>query len=251
MNKQEYGSNIGFWTKKGDSLMTIGDIIGRMSAIQLINPQEGELILDAGCGAGFITRRLAKAGAKVYGCDSNVDMIRQARKEETDNPVGIAISRYIVCDITASYFSDNYFDTISCISVLMHLSPDGCLSFFLAAYEMLRPNGKLVISITHPNLYYTHRSKSYWVNFQPLEKKHRSKSQRFKEMYQDKEGDEFVIDVWRHPKKFLLESLLKAGFVIEHTQDKYLTQDALDDCKQKGRVGKPCFFQIVARKTKM
>lgn len=246
MDKQKYGSNIDFWTKKGDQCMTIGDIIGRMSAIKLINPREGEKILDAGCGAGFISRKLARAGAKVYGCDSNIDMILQARKEEIDNPAGID---YVVCDITSpNNYADNFFDVISCIAVLMHLSPDECIKFFSEAHKMLRPNGRLVISVTHPKLYCTHRSKSYWVNFQPLEKKHWTRSQRFKETYQDKEGDEFVVDAWMHPENFLLKALELVDFAIEHVQSKYLTQEALNVCNQKGKVGSPCFLQIIAMK---
>lgn len=243
MNK--YGSSLNFWTKKGDRCLTLGDILGRMSAIKLINSSKNEKILDAGCGAGFIARAEARAGARVWGCDSDKGMIFQAMKEERERSLGI---RYMEANITQLPYSNKFFNTVSCIAVLMHLSPVECNKFFIEAHRVLRNNGKIVLSITHPDLYYTHREKHYWVNFSPLKKDCKSESQEFKEVYKDKEGDEFVVNVWRHPKKFLQHSIKEAGFSVEHTQSKFITEKALVECNQKGVIGSPCFFQLIARK---
>jgi SAM-dependent methyltransferase len=54
------------------------------SALQLLDPQPGELILDIGCGDGALTARIAEAGARVIGLDSDPDMVEAARARGLD-----------------------------------------------------------------------------------------------------------------------------------------------------------------------
>lgn len=54
------------------------------AAVQLLNPQPGELILDVGCGDGALTARIAEAGARVIGLDSSPDMVEAARARGVD-----------------------------------------------------------------------------------------------------------------------------------------------------------------------
>ncbi len=49
--------------------------------IDLLNPQEGELILDLGCGTGQLTEKIAQRGAKVIGIDSAPSMVEAARQQ--------------------------------------------------------------------------------------------------------------------------------------------------------------------------
>ena len=48
--------------------------------VELLAPQAGEQILDAGCGTGQLTNEIAQAGAEVLGIDNSAAMIEQARK---------------------------------------------------------------------------------------------------------------------------------------------------------------------------
>ena len=47
--------------------------------VDLLAPQPGERILDAGCGTGQLTNEIAQSGARVLGVDSSETMIGQAR----------------------------------------------------------------------------------------------------------------------------------------------------------------------------
>lgn len=47
--------------------------------LPILNPKEGELILDLGCGTGDLSIKIAAAGAHVIGIDSSPEMINQAR----------------------------------------------------------------------------------------------------------------------------------------------------------------------------
>ena len=48
--------------------------------LQVLAPQEGERILDLGCGTGTLTARIAELGSQVVGLDQDPDMIRRARE---------------------------------------------------------------------------------------------------------------------------------------------------------------------------
>jgi trans-aconitate methyltransferase len=54
------------------------------AALDLLDPQPGERILDVGCGEGTLTRRIAERGATVTGIDDSLEMIRAAHANGVD-----------------------------------------------------------------------------------------------------------------------------------------------------------------------
>ena len=55
-----------------------------MAALDLLDPQRGERVLDVGCGDGVLTKRIAERGAQVTGIDNSLDMIRAAHANGVD-----------------------------------------------------------------------------------------------------------------------------------------------------------------------
>jgi SAM-dependent methyltransferase len=55
-----------------------------MAALDLLDPKQGERILDVGCGDGVLTKRIAERGATVTGIDNSLDMIRAAHANGVD-----------------------------------------------------------------------------------------------------------------------------------------------------------------------
>jgi SAM-dependent methyltransferase len=49
------------------------------AALDLLDPQPGEHILDVGCGEGTLTRKIVERGASVLGIDNSPEMIAAAR----------------------------------------------------------------------------------------------------------------------------------------------------------------------------
>src|SRR5438874_12003623 len=54
------------------------------AALDLLDPQPGERILDVGCGEGTLTRKIIDRGAIVLGVDNSPEMIAAARANDID-----------------------------------------------------------------------------------------------------------------------------------------------------------------------
>jgi len=54
------------------------------AALDLLDPQPGERILDIGCGDGALTRKIVQRGATVLGIDNSPEMIAAARERGID-----------------------------------------------------------------------------------------------------------------------------------------------------------------------
>jgi SAM-dependent methyltransferase len=54
------------------------------AALDLLDPQPGERILDVGCGEGTLTKKIIERGASVLGIDNSSDMIAAARAAGID-----------------------------------------------------------------------------------------------------------------------------------------------------------------------
>ena len=54
------------------------------AALDLLDPQRGERILDVGCGEGTLTRKIIERGATVLGIDNSPEMIAAARASGID-----------------------------------------------------------------------------------------------------------------------------------------------------------------------
>jgi 2-polyprenyl-3-methyl-5-hydroxy-6-metoxy-1,4-benzoquinol methylase len=113
-------------------------------------------VLDAGCGEGYNTRILARAGARMTGVDISERMIELAREAERREPLGIRYARTSYAELGA--FPAGDFDAVVSFMALM----DG--PRFDAAmkecFRVLRPGGMLAFSLTHPCFI---TKGSYWI----------------------------------------------------------------------------------------
>jgi trans-aconitate methyltransferase len=57
--------------------------LGR-AALELLDPQPGEAILDVGCGDGVLTQQILERGASVVGIDNSLSMVGAARARGLD-----------------------------------------------------------------------------------------------------------------------------------------------------------------------
>lgn len=112
--------------------------------INLLDKEKNKMIIDFGCGNGFITRQLLRKGFNVFGVDESESGIEIANKEFP--------GRFFVQDLSKSplpnELSDYKFDTIIASEVLEHLyAPNKFLSY---CFDLLKKNGNGEIIITVP-----------------------------------------------------------------------------------------------------
>jgi ubiquinone/menaquinone biosynthesis C-methylase UbiE len=106
--------------------------------------RRGEKVLDAACGTGRYTAALHAGGVEVIGLDFSPAMLAVAR-------LRLPSVRLIEADLNGPLpFEDNYFDAVVCGQALKHVQdlsgPFGEFS------RVLRDGGRLVFSVTHPDM---------------------------------------------------------------------------------------------------
>jgi ubiquinone/menaquinone biosynthesis C-methylase UbiE len=127
---------------KGD---TIREFLYDPAILNNLDNVEGTIILDAGCGNGYWSRRLMEMGAsKVYSIDSSSELINRA-KHRTQNS-GIY---YSVADLSKHLsFKSSIFDIIVSNLVLDYLK--NIKKTAVEFSRVLKPNGILLFGVQHP-----------------------------------------------------------------------------------------------------
>ena len=135
-----------------------GRLLGRLVQVTHAVGQltdAGAPVLDLGCGSGELTRRLARSGFQLTGCDVSGNMLAQARRADEDGAGqgGAAPNRAVSwVQIDPAWrrlpFGDDRFATVVASSVLEYLESPATV--FAECARILCPGGTLVITV--PNL---------------------------------------------------------------------------------------------------
>ncbi len=108
--------------------------------------------LDVGCGEGHNTRLLAERGARMTGVDIAPSFVRYAGAAEEAHPLGI---RYEVVSALDLPFEDASFDFVTAFMRLMDIPETERV--LAEIFRVLRPDGFLQFSISHPCFETPHR----------------------------------------------------------------------------------------------
>lgn len=83
----------------------VGSFVSELgvAALDLLDPQPGERILDVGCGDGALTRKIVERGATVVGIDNSADMVAAAVAAGIDAHVLDAADMRFDADFDAAF----------------------------------------------------------------------------------------------------------------------------------------------------
>ncbi|GAA1911477.1 class I SAM-dependent methyltransferase [Nocardioides lentus] len=133
----DYLGDAGFlWGPEGlteDEAGLLGDVAGRD-------------VLEVGSGAGQCSRWVAEHGGRPVGLDLSERQLQHSRR--LDDATGVAVPA-VLGTATALPFADAAFDAVFCAFGALQFVADLDAALGEAA-RVLRPEGRLVFSITHP-----------------------------------------------------------------------------------------------------
>ncbi len=118
------------------------------AVLRALRPGPEEMILDAGCGEGYLTRRLAGRGALSVGVDRAAGLIDAAVAAGRAGP---RRARFLLGDLRALPLPDGRFDAVLCNHSLNELRTLGPV--FTEFARVLKPGGRLVVLMLHPCFY--------------------------------------------------------------------------------------------------
>ena len=104
----------------------------------------GSRLLDAGCGNGSLSLRLAEAGYRVMGLDRSPEFVRYGRERLDGARKREAVS-FQEGDICDTGLPEHSFDAVTCGEVLEHIQDDAAAVRELL--RVLRPGGVCVVTV--------------------------------------------------------------------------------------------------------
>ncbi|MEV0716347.1 class I SAM-dependent methyltransferase [Asanoa sp. NPDC050611] len=110
---------------------------------KILAPLPAGVALDAACGTGRHSERLAALGHRVIGVDSSPDMLARARTRAPG-------AEFRPGDLTALPVDDDSVDLVLCTLALTHVADLGPV--FGEFARVLRPGGHLILSDVHHEL---------------------------------------------------------------------------------------------------
>jgi ubiquinone/menaquinone biosynthesis C-methylase UbiE len=106
--------------------------------------QEGDKVLDLGCGNGRFYDLVCQPGKdiKYFGVDNSAQLIALAKQQY---PLG----QFILGDGLSLPFGDNFFDKVLCVAVLHHLPGyDMRREFLRQAWRVMKKSGQLILVVS-------------------------------------------------------------------------------------------------------
>lgn len=141
------------WARKEP--VCLSDFTARPEILNICQPLQNASVLDLGCGDGYVSRLLAKAGArKVVGIDISEGMVNAGIAEEEKEPLGI---KYYAADASSTIpvllqnLEPVQYDIVICVFLFNYISIDEMVKVMKAARQLLVPKtGKFIFSVPHP-----------------------------------------------------------------------------------------------------
>ncbi|APW96472.1 methyltransferase type 11 [Halobiforma lacisalsi AJ5] len=168
----------------------------RPATRSLVPDVDGARVLDAGCGAGHLTRELVDRGAAVVGLDASAEMLAYARER---------VPEAVLCraDLGRELpFAEGSFDGVVSSLAFHYVRDWGRL--FRNLRRILEPGGWLVFSMQHPHADFEEYDDT--ENYHDVE--------RVSAVW-DSFGTAVAVPAYRRPLSAVFSPALETGFRLE------------------------------------
>lgn len=166
----------------------------RPATLGLLGDVQDKDVLDAGCGPGFYSDELVRRGARVIGFDQSMQMVRLARARLGER----AVIRHGDLDHALPWLSDSSQD-LALMALVIHHVEDRRLALN-ELHRVLRPDGRLVLSTSHPTTDWMIHGGSYFTE----------------EAIEETWKQRWRVRYWRQPLERWCAEFADAGFLIEN-----------------------------------
>ncbi len=130
----------------GQALTEDTDNADAAEIVAFLTPGPGARLLDAPCGYGRITARLAGAGTQVVGVDASAGFVGQARRAARAQ--GLAAD-YVVGDLRCLPLQGPFDAVICWFTSFGYFDDDENRQVLAEFHRLLRPGGRLLIETLH------------------------------------------------------------------------------------------------------
>ena len=157
-----------------------------------------EPLLDAGCGVGFLTERLAARGHEVIGADLSARSLALARSLHRRQRLDFKL-----CDVARPLPEWEGVFGLVLANMVLHNTPD-LVGFLRGCHRVLRPGGAILITLTEPRSYLQKQGVDH-----PYDE-----SRRFEFPLRPRRSraPHLPVPYWHRPHTAYVEGLALAGF---------------------------------------
>ena len=215
------------WNRYAERYTANYDEQGDIHRVVLLNPTifsllgevDGNHLLDAGCGEGYLSRLLVKKGARVTAVDFSQKMLDIAM-ERTPQQEAIQFL-HGNCE-NLSFLADEQFDGIVSNMVLQDL--EDYQAALCEMFRLLKPNRTFIFSILHPCFV---TPNSGWMRHEQLDQQYWKVQRYFYEgEYHQLDADPPIV-LYHRTLTSYVQAIRQAGFTIETMVEPKPSQDML------------------------
>jgi SAM-dependent methyltransferase len=198
----------------------------RPAMLDLAGDVRGHRVLDAGCGSGPLAAALRARGAVVTGFDASPVMVALAEERLGED------ADVRVADLAAPLpFADGEFDDVTA-SLVLHYLRDWTAPL-AELRRVLRPGGRLLLSVNHPALYkLLHPESDYFAVTQWTDEYTFG-------------GQQAVLEYWHRPLHAMTDAFSAAGFELAVVSEPPWSPDTPAELLPPAFSGRTAFLSFI------
>ncbi len=199
--------NAKLWLRTKSILQT--DFLMREHIPEWLGNVKGKLILDAGCGEGYVARKLAQKGAIVKGIDNNSKMVKLAKSASKRYKIVYSIGNLLNAK---NIFKNEKFDIVILSGTTADLTKNQLDRAINGFYGLLKSGGLLLLTTNHADSYFKN-ARSDWIKFLSKPKNIDSQASKI-DFYTPDKKKAFSGKAFIHKPSLIKKLLEKRGYSV-------------------------------------